>query len=118
MKKSIVSTAIAACAVLCSALVWAVEDKPRPETPLLPAAAYRVPLDQIIVEGRLPYWEHKPKPRFDKPKVAVPKLDQPEGEGRLQWFPRYTREDRDNYNGTHDQLSNPQPLLKIFEIRF
>ncbi len=87
------------------------------ETPMLPASAYRTPLEEIIVEGKIPYWQHKAPPRWDRPKVEVPKPGAATP-GRLQWVPRYTREEREDYNGVRDQLSNPQPRLKIFEIHF
>ena len=84
---------------------------------MLPASAYRVPLEEIIVEGKAPYWQSEAPPRWDKPKVEAPKPGDAD-KGRLQWAPPYARDEREDYNGVRDQLSNPQPRTKIFEIRF
>lgn len=107
-------TQIAAGALLTfSALVGAVEIKPRPEDPVLNRSAYRTPLDQIIVTGRTPYWQTQ-VPRWDRPKVEILQQATPP---RLQWFPRYSREERDEYNGVRD-TQNPKPRAKLFEFKF
>ncbi len=102
---------------LCCAAAWAVEQKVRVEAVVLPASAYRTPLQEIIVEGKTPYWRHQAPPNWSKPKVEAPKPGE-EAVGRMQWLPRYTREERDDYNGVREQLSNPPPRTKLFEIRF
>lgn len=117
MKKSIALFTAVAGAVLFGGGVHASEQKQKPETGALPASAYRVPLDEIIVQGREPYWRHEASPRFDKPKVEAPKLGD-STPSRLQWAPHYNRDERDDYNGVRDQLSNPPPRAKIFEIHF
>lgn len=107
--------------MLCCAATWA--DSPakkpnnagkRPEEAMLPPSSYRVPLDEVIVRGQAPYWQSEAPPRWDKPKVDVPQQNAP---SRLQWAPHYSRDERDDYNGTRDQL-NPQPRTKIFELHF
>lgn len=100
--------------VLLATVAWAIEPKSKPETPVLSAEAYRTPLDQVIVTGRSPYWQQQ-VPRWDKPKVEeVPEQVRP---SRLQLAPRYTREERDEYNGVRD-TQNPQPRTKLFELKF
>lgn len=99
--------------VSLATLAWALDTKPRPETPVLSADAYRTPLDQVIVTGRSPYWQQQ-VPRWDKPKVELPVQAPP---SRLQLAPRYTREERDEYNGVRD-TQNPQPRMKLFEFKF
>ena len=111
MKKIILSIA-----ALCCVAAWAAELKQKPETSVLPATAYRTPLDEIIVEGKLPYWQREAPPRFDKPKVEAPKPGEATP-GRLQWAPNYTREEREDFNEVRDQM-NPKARTKIFEIRF
>lgn len=82
---------------------------------MLPASAYRVPRDEIIVEGKSPYWKDEAPPRFDRPKVEAPKPG--DSTNRLQWAPSYTQDERDDYATPREQL-NPQPKSKIFELRF
>lgn len=103
---------------LVLALCWATPmvfaaDRPEPE--VLPREAYRVPLDQVIVTGKAPYWRGEDAPRWDKPKVEAPAEAEP---SRLQWAPHYGRDEREDYNGVRDQLNNPQPRTKLFELKF
>jgi hypothetical protein len=113
MKKSIALLMVVSSAALSCMAVCAAEQNQKPESAMLPASAYRVPIDEIIVEGRVPYWQRE-TPRWDKPKVEAPK---PGGAGRLQWAPHYTRDERDDYTTPRDQL-NPKPRAKIFELKF
>lgn len=111
MKKTIV-----AIAVLCAAAVWAAEQKAKPEAAVLPASAYRTPLDEIVVEGKMPYWHREAPPRWEKPKVEAPTPGEATP-GRLQWAPKYTRDEREDFNEVRDQM-NPKARMKLFEIRF
>lgn len=95
--------------LLISALVWAAESKTKQEAPVLKADAYRTPLDEVIVTGR----KTQEAPRWDKPKVEVPQATP----SRLQMLPKYTRDERDEYNGIRD-TQNPQPRTKLFEFKF
>lgn len=83
---------------------------------MLPASEYRKPLDEIIVEAQKPYWQGESAPRWDRPKVDVPKPDDA-SKSRLQWAPAYTRDERDDYTEARDQV-NPKPRAKIFELKF
>lgn len=116
MKKSIALVTAVVSAALCCAAVRAAETSQKPEAAVLPASAYRVPLEEIIVEGKAPYWQREAPPRWDKPKVEAPKPGEAAA-GRLQWAPPYARDERDDYVTPRDQL-NPKPRTKIFEIRF
>jgi hypothetical protein len=99
---------------LIATVAWALDSAAKkPETPVLGRDAYRTPLDQVIVTGRAPYWQQK-APRWDKPKVELPEQAPP---SRLQLMPPYTRDERDEYNGVRD-LQNPQPRIKLFELKF
>lgn len=116
MKKTLaVFTAIAGVA-LCCAAAWAAEPKSKSETGILPAEEYRTPLDEIVVEGRAPYWKNE-TPRWDRAKVEAPKPDAADS-SRMQWAPRYTRDERDDYNEPRDTSAQPQPRAKIFEMKF
>jgi hypothetical protein len=102
---------------LLATLAFAVEPqgklKPKPETPVLNSSEYRTPLDQVIVTGHSPYWQQQQAPRWDKPKTE----DLQAPPSRLQLAPRYTRDERDEYNGVRDN-QNPQPRTKLFELKF
>ena len=116
MKKSIALVTAVVSAALCCAAVWAAETSQKPEAAVLPASAYRVPLEEIIVEGKAPYWQREAPPRWDKPKVEAPKPG--EATSRMQWVPPYTHDERDDYNSVRDQLANPPTPTKIFELKF
>jgi hypothetical protein len=97
--------------LLIATLAWAAENKPKPETPVLSRDAYRTPLDQVLVTGRS---APQQAPRWDKPKVDIPEQVAP---SRLQLLPKYSRDERDEYNGVRD-TQNPQPRTKLFELKF
>ncbi len=116
MKKSTALFTSVACVALISASWSVAEPISRPETAILPSSEYRKSLDEIIVEGQRPYWQGDEAPRWDRPKVDVPKPEDA-NKSRLQWAPGYTRDERDDYDETRDQL-NPKPRAKIFELKF
>lgn len=92
------------------------EQKSKPETAVLPSSEYRKPLDEVIVEGQRPYWQSDEAPRWDRPKVEAPNPEA--NNSRLKWAPGYTRDERDDYNDTRDQLNHPTARGKVFELKF
>ncbi len=116
MKKSIAWLITALCAAPISVSVSA-ESGGKPETQLLPASEYRKPLDEIVVEGKQPYWQGEAPPRWDRPKVDAPKIDE-DNKSRLQLAPAYTQEERDDYKEPRDTSANPKPRAKIVELKF
>ena len=99
--------------LLISALVWAAGSETGRDTGVLGPDAYRTPLDQVIVTGHVPYWQRQ-TPRWDRPELEIPQQATP---SRMQWLPKYTRDERDDYDGIRD-TQNPQPRIKLFEFRF
>jgi len=95
-----------------AALCGADETRRIPETPLLKQEDYRMSLEDVVVYGLRPYWREEAPPRWEKEPLEV----QPEKPSRMQWAPKYTREERDDWQPP-DQL-NPQPRMKIFELKF
>ena len=85
----------------------------RPEVPVLSKSEYRLPLEEVIAIGQLPYWRQTEAPRWDQPALELQSAPAP----RLEWAPHYSRDERDEYNGVRDQL-NPQPRTKLFEVHF
>ena len=101
---------VGACAV--AGIVAVNADETRiPETPVLSREEYRLSLEDVVVFGQTPYWRREAQPRFEEPELQIP-----EKPSRLQWTPKYTREERDDWP-PQDQL-NPQPRAKIFELKF
>lgn len=87
----------------------------KPETPVLGKDDYRLKLDEVIVIGQDPYWR-KQTPRWDRGKTDVD-LGKPASEPRLQLFPNYTTEERDESLKIKDR-NNATPQIKIFEKKF
>ncbi|HSB97940.1 MAG TPA: hypothetical protein VLC91_15875 [Spongiibacteraceae bacterium] len=79
---------------------------------VLPSSEYRLPPEEVIAIGHVPYWRQQESPQWQKPEME---LEQPAS--RLQWAPRYSRDEREDYKGVRDQL-NPQPRAKVFEVHF
>jgi len=85
------------------------------ELDLLDAEAYRTDLEEVIVHGQAPRWRQPRTVEALRPED----IDFLEAgpDHRLDWFPRYTREERDAYQGVRDR-KNETPELKLFEIHF
>lgn len=112
MKKFVIGLLALCC---CGAWAQSNTSNRKPEEKLLPASAYRLPLDEVIVRAQRPYWQ-RDTPRWDKSKVDAPKPDEA-SQSRMQWAPKYTRDEREDYRQPRDQL-NLQPRTKLFELRF
>jgi hypothetical protein len=86
------------------------------ETPMLPQSEYRLPLEEVIVIGQEPYWQHRAPPRWERPplELKTPESAQP----RLRLMPRYIRDERDDYDGVRDRMQNPPPRIKLFDLKF
>ncbi|HUH38210.1 MAG TPA: hypothetical protein VL027_09735 [Spongiibacteraceae bacterium] len=82
---------------------------------LLDESEYRSPLEEVIVRGEKPRWDDQParRPDIDPRDIEFESSDEP----RLNWLPRYTADERDNYDGVRDR-KNEKPLIKLFEFKF
>ncbi len=85
------------------------------EDELLDESEYRSELEEIVVIGRQPEWrqqrgeeEWRPE-RFELPEIK--------SEARLTWFPRYDKDERDQYDGVRDRLAE-KPEFRLFRWRF
>lgn len=110
----VISAVIAASAT--AALAQTTSTPARPETPVLGKDEYRQKLDEVIVIGQDPYWRQGGQPRWDRGKVDVD-LNKPASEPRLQMFPNYTAEERDEAMKIPDR-NNATPKIKVFERKF
>lgn len=105
-----------AIAASTAALAQTASTPAKPETPMLRKDDYRQKLDEVIVIGQDPYWRKEGQPRWDRGKVDVD-LNKPATEPRLQMFPNYTAEERDESMKIKDR-NNATPQIKIFESKF
>ena len=105
-----------ALAVLVISSSLAVVAAERDNADVLPEESYRLELEEVVVTGQAPKWR-EPEPsewrpeRFELPDES--ELVQP----RMEWFPEYTRDERDNYDGVRDRMGE-EAGIKIFEWRF
>lgn len=113
MKKLLLSIVVAASA----AGALAEPETARRDAPTLRREDYRVPMEEVIVIGQEPYWRKDGKPRWDRSKVDVDL--KAAKEERLQLFPNYTAEERDEAMKLRDSnRNNTQPKIKVFEKKF
>lgn len=88
-------------------------DEPRAtDGSILKKSDYRLPIEQVIAIGRVPYWRKDQQPQWERQEMELQ-----ETKGRLQWAPPYTRDERDEYDGIRDS-TNPKARTKIFEVKF
>lgn len=83
---------------------------------LLDESEYRTELEEIVVVGKQPEWR---KNMDAKPEWRPAKFELPENtvKSRIQWFPSYTKDERDNYDGVRDRTGE-NPEFKLFDWRF
>ena len=81
---------------------------------LLKADEYRGNLEEVVVVGQKPQWRTQTEERVWRPEKFELKEVEP---GRIQWFPEYDKEERDQYQGIRDRMGE-KPEIKIFEWKF
>lgn len=88
----------------------------RPETPMLGEEDYPIQLEEVVVRGKAPRWrEREPAaPDWEKGKFQLPAETKPP---RIEVMPRYTRDERDDYDQVRDRM-NATPRIKVFEMKF
>jgi hypothetical protein len=99
-------------------LLWAAGAlaQSRPDVELLPESEYATQLEEVVVRGaRAPAWRDRleEKPRWDRPALELEPAEPP----RIEWLPRYAREEREDFDGVRDR-QNAEPRLRLFELRF
>lgn len=103
-------------ALLGWVLATGAQAQARPDVEPLPAEEYVTPLEEVIVRGsRAPAWRDRleQRPRWER---QVLELEEPEPP-RLDWFPHYERDEREDYEGVRDRR-DAEPRLRLFEFRF
>ena len=83
---------------------------------MLDESEYRTELEEVVVVGKQPEWR---KNMDAKPEWRPAKFELPQNtvKSRIQWFPSYTKDERDNYNGVRDRTGE-NPEFKLFDWRF
>lgn len=81
---------------------------------LLDKSEYRGDLEEVIVTGSKPEWREQPKPEWRADKFE---LKQSSSEPQREWFPEYTKEDRENYDGVRDRMGE-KAEIKVFKWGF
>ena len=100
----------AGCVIGCAAGPLAYADEPE----LLDESEYRTELEEVIVVGKEPEWRRERKGEWRPDRFELPT---PTQKSRIEWFPRYTKDERDNYDGVRDRTGE-KPEFKIFEWKF
>lgn len=86
------------------------------EDQLLDKSEYRGKLEEVVVVGRQPEWRTS-SAEDQQWRPGKFELSEPENSGRLEWFPEYSKDERDNYQGVRDRTGE-KPEFKIFEWKF
>jgi hypothetical protein len=77
---------------------------------------YRGGLEEVVVVGQAPEWRKSPasEERWRPDKFKLQTLDKP---SRLQWFPEYSKDERDNYQGVRDRKGE-KAEFQLFNWKF
>ena len=114
------STAIAAvvAAVLLSTVLPVIAEPLEKQNQLLDESEYRSELEEVIIIGKQPEWrKDEREQQLWRPDRFEIKQNPTALRGRMQWFPEYSKEDRENYEGVRDQ-TDEKAEIKIFEWKF
>ena len=82
---------------------------------LIDESEYGTQMEEIVVTAKKPGWRKKEEPEWRKEDMEPP--PDPGSDARMQWFPRYSREDRDRYDGVRDRMAR-EPEVQLFKFRF
>ncbi len=87
------------------------------EDDLLEQKEYRSDMEEVVVVGSEPQWrkdmDKEEEWRPDRFKLP----DNPPSRSRMEWFPEYTKDERDNYQGVRDRTGE-NPEFQIFKMKF
>ncbi len=103
-------------ALLVPMLLPAAAETRRESDRLLEEDAYRSELEEVVVVGQPPEWR-KPPEQDQQWRPRDFELPEQTDKARIQWFPEYSKDERDQYDGVRDRL-NEEPEIKIFEWKF
>jgi hypothetical protein len=83
---------------------------------LLDASEYRSELEEVVVVGQEPEWRKNINQKEEwRPQRF--KLSSQSSSSRIEWFPEYTKDERDNYNGVRDRMGEKADF-QLFKMKF
>ena len=102
------------CVVVCNSAVIA-ELIDKTDQQLLDDSEYRIGLEEIVVTGKQPQWRQPEQEAWRPERFELP--EEPVTKARIQWFPKYDKDERDLYQGVRDRTGE-KAEIKIFEWKF
>lgn len=100
---------------LLSTMLFALELQAQPDQEqLLSADAYPQPLEEVVVTAAAPEWR---KPQQTEWRPQRFELQQGDIEPRMEWFPPYLLDERDNMTTVNNRMDE-KAGIKIWELRF
>lgn len=99
---------------LCSLSPVAIAEPRQDAGEMLDESEYRGEIEEVIVTGRQPEWRTEQEPEWRPQRFELPKSPD---RGRMEWLPKYNRDERDKYDGVRDRMAE-KPEIKLFEWKF
>ncbi len=84
---------------------------------LLEDKEYRSDIEEVVVVGSEPEWRKNMDKQEEWRPERLKLSDNPSLRSRVEWFPEYTKEERDNYQGVRDRTGE-NPEFQIFKMKF
>jgi hypothetical protein len=81
---------------------------------LLDESEYRTGLEEIVIIGKRPRWKEGEQKQWRPERFE---LSQDIAAPRMQWFPEYSKDERENYQGVRDRTGE-KAEIKFFELKF
>lgn len=85
------------------------------DTVLLDASEYRSELEEVVVVGRQPEWRQGAQSEEWRPDKF--ELAKQASSSRMEWFPEYVKDERDNYQGVRDRTGE-KAEFQLFKWTF
>lgn len=82
---------------------------------LLQESEYRSELEEVVVVGQAPEWRKPAAQEEWRPERFELKI--PDNEARMEWFPEYIVDERDQYQGVRDRTGE-KAEFQLFKWRF
>ena len=102
--------------LLCLSVIANADQGRLKEDTMLDASEYRSELEEVVVVGQEPEWR-KDINQKEEWRPQRFKLSSHSSKSRMQWFPEYTKDERDNYNGVRDRTGE-NPEFQLFKMKF
>ncbi|MBL4827630.1 MAG: hypothetical protein JKY66_07955 [Spongiibacteraceae bacterium] len=103
--------------VVCTLFTVAVtaEQLDKTSQRLLDEAEYRTGIEEVVVVGKQPQWRQVEKEQWLPERFELSSANVKAS--RIQWLPKYNKDERDNYQGVRDRTGESAEI-KLFELKF